>query len=87
MKKFISAFGAFLTLITIALLLSAAPADAQYREDPDWGRQGPAQPTGNPGGPPQLPGAPTQTPIGSGLGLLLAAGGAYALKKLKQKPE
>lgn len=32
---------------------------------------------------PGLPGAPDQAPIEGGLGLLAAAGGAYALKKLR----
>ncbi len=31
------------------------------------------------------PGAPPATPIDGGLGLLLAAGGAYGLKKLRDK--
>ena len=35
--------------------------------------------------PPGLPEAPKQTPIDGGLGLLAAAGGAYALNKLRQK--
>ncbi|GAB5409525.1 MAG: hypothetical protein BalsKO_18900 [Balneolaceae bacterium] len=34
---------------------------------------------------PGLPSAPSQAPIDGGLGLLAAAGGAYAYKKLKQK--
>jgi len=34
---------------------------------------------------PGLPGTPTQAPIDGGLGLLAAAGGAYALKKLRDK--
>jgi hypothetical protein len=34
---------------------------------------------------PGLPSAPTQAPIDGGLGLLAAAGGAYAYKKLKGK--
>lgn len=33
--------------------------------------------------PPGLPAAPSQAPIDGGLGLLAAAGGAYALKKLR----
>ena len=36
--------------------------------------------------PPGLPGAPNQAPLG-GLGLLAAAGGAYAWKKLRDKSE
>ena len=32
---------------------------------------------------PGLPSAPTQAPIDGGLGILAAAGGAYALKKLR----
>lgn len=34
---------------------------------------------------PGLPGDPAQAPIDGGLGLLAAAGGAYALKKLREK--
>ncbi len=33
---------------------------------------------------PGLPGDPAQAPIDGGLGLLAAAGGAYALKKLRK---
>lgn len=33
--------------------------------------------------PPLLPSGPSQTPIDGGLGILAAAGGAYALKKLR----
>lgn len=36
-------------------------------------------------GPPDLPLNPNQAPIDGGLGLLAAAGGAYAYKKLKEK--
>jgi hypothetical protein len=35
--------------------------------------------------PPALPGTPNQAPIDGGLGLLAAAGGAYAWKKLRNK--
>lgn len=35
--------------------------------------------------PPGLPGSPDQAPIDGGLGLLAAAGGAYALKKLRDR--
>ena len=34
-------------------------------------------------GQPSLPSAPSQAPIDGGLGILAAAGGAYAYKKLK----
>ena len=34
---------------------------------------------------PGLPSAPTQAPIDGGLSLLAAAGGAYAIKKLRDK--
>ena len=33
---------------------------------------------------PSLPGPPSQAPIDGGLGLLAAAGGAYAYKRLKK---
>ena len=36
-------------------------------------------------GQPGLPSAPSQAPIDGGLGLLAAAGGAYALKKLRDR--
>lgn len=35
--------------------------------------------------PPPPPGKPAQTPIDGGLGLLAAAGGAYAVKKLRDR--
>ena len=35
--------------------------------------------------PPGLPTNPSQVPIDGGLGLLAAAGGAYAIKKLRDK--
>ena len=37
------------------------------------------------GTPPPMPFAPTQAPIDGGLSLLAAAGGAYAIKKLRDK--
>lgn len=37
------------------------------------------------GNPPPLPFAPTQAPIDGGLSLLAAAGGAYAVKKLRDR--
>ncbi|MBO6587069.1 MAG: hypothetical protein JJ953_13250 [Gracilimonas sp.] len=36
---------------------------------------------------PGLPAAPSQAPIDGGLGLLAAAGGTYAWKKLKDRKE
>lgn len=36
---------------------------------------------------PGLPGGPDQTPIDGGLGILAAAGGAYAIKKLRERKE
>lgn len=38
-------------------------------------------------GQPGLPDPPDQTPIDSGFGILAATGGAYALKKLRDKKE
>ena len=35
--------------------------------------------------PPGLPGTPDQAPLDGGLSLLAAAGGAYAIKKLRDK--
>jgi hypothetical protein len=37
--------------------------------------------------PPPPPDAPNQTPIVGGLGILAAAGGAYALNKLRKRRE
>jgi hypothetical protein len=42
---------------------------------PEWGHSQPPPP----------PSKPTQTPIDGGLGLLAAAGGAYAIKKLRSR--
>lgn len=36
-------------------------------------------------GPPPFPSSPSAAPIDGGLGLLAAAGGSYALKKLRDK--
>ncbi|WP_421773444.1 PID-CTERM protein-sorting domain-containing protein [Gracilimonas sp.] len=36
-------------------------------------------------GPPSFPSSPSAAPIDGGLGLLAAAGGSYALKKLRDK--
>ena len=36
---------------------------------------------------PGLPGAPSQAPIDGGLSILAAAGGAYAIKKLRDKKD
>lgn len=35
--------------------------------------------------PPGLPSTPSQAPIDGGLGVLMAAGGAYAVKKLRDR--
>lgn len=35
--------------------------------------------------PPLMPSGPSETPIDGGLGLLAAAGGGYALKKLRDR--
>lgn len=35
--------------------------------------------------PPGMPATPSQAPIDGGLGILAAAGGAYALKKLRDR--
>ncbi|MDZ7694204.1 MAG: hypothetical protein U5K69_24305 [Balneolaceae bacterium] len=37
------------------------------------------------GTPPMLPDSPEHTPIDGGLGILAAAGGAYALKKIRDR--
>lgn len=39
------------------------------------------------GTPPVLPDSPKHTPIDGGLGILAAAGGAYALKKIRDRKE
>lgn len=36
-------------------------------------------------GQPDVPASPSQAPIDGGLGILAAAGGAYALKKIRDK--
>ena len=36
---------------------------------------------------PGLPGDPTQAPIDGGLGILAALGGAYAVKKLRERKQ
>lgn len=71
----------FALALAIALMLPV-DADAQNR-DQVWRDSGtPAQPMSPT--PPGLPDKPTQTPIGSGLGLLLMAGGVYAVRKIRK---
>lgn len=68
------------------LLIVPADAEAQHRDQQVWRDSAPTQPMNSPA-PPGLPDKPTQTPIGSGLGLLLVAGGAYAVRRLRQQKE
>jgi hypothetical protein len=56
-------------------LLSGAMMLAAVLVTPEWGHSQPPPP----------PSKPTQTPIDGGLGLLAAAGGAYAIKKLRSR--
>lgn len=69
-----------------SLLVVPADADARQQDRQVWRDSAPAQPMSGPT-PPGLPDKPTQTPIGSGLGLLLAAGGAFAVRRLRQQKE
>ncbi|AXJ00375.1 hypothetical protein CYPRO_1110 [Cyclonatronum proteinivorum] len=85
MKRLIATLS---TLFVFAFLLTP-PADVQAQSQPRgdiWETQGNGNGDG-PGGPPAPPGAPIQTPIGSGLGILLAAGGAYAVRRLRQQKQ
>lgn len=55
--------------ILLALALLAAVSSLQAQVPP----------------PPVLPGQPAQAPIDGGLGLLAAAGGAYAIRKMRKR--
>lgn len=76
---FLNLAALFLALV----LLVPVNADAQSRDQNVWRDSAPMQPMNSPA-PPGLPDKPTQTPIGSGLGILLVAGGAYAVRKIRK---
>ena len=61
-------------VILIAVVVSIAVASILLLPDLLYGQT-----------PPPPPGKPDQNPIDGGLGLLAAAGGAYAIKKLRDK--
>ncbi|AXJ00552.1 hypothetical protein CYPRO_1295 [Cyclonatronum proteinivorum] len=84
MKRIILSFVTLFLIALLAGLTHMADAQTQHRDQQIWQESEQTQPMQNPG-PPQLPGAPTQTPVGSGLGILLMAGGAYALRRLGQQ--
>lgn len=76
-------------LVSLALLIGvAAPLAAQ--SVPEWGEtytpEAPADFGGDLYGP-TLPDAPDAVPIDGGLGLLGAAGAAYALNRLRKRKE
>ena len=81
--------GGISAFVIAGLLLFALPDFSEAQSHPTSPQRitqstnGPTAPQ-----PPSPPGPPTQTPIDGGLGLLLAAGGAYALRKMhKSKAE
>jgi len=57
---------------------SSSPSIQEFQSTNDTSPPAPPQPPGN---------APVQTPIDGGLGLLLAAGGIYAVRRLKKNKE
>ncbi|MEM6784081.1 MAG: hypothetical protein AAF624_10165 [Bacteroidota bacterium] len=79
----------------MAALVCVGPAQAQSL--PDWAAPSsppaafdppgsPSDPTGGGGGgPPSTP--PTPVPVDGGLGLLTAAGAAYAYRRLRQRAD
>ncbi|MCH8487849.1 MAG: hypothetical protein LAT75_13350 [Candidatus Cyclonatronum sp.] len=86
MRNFVLIFVVGLLVLGLAGFAFPEQANALERDRQVWRDSAPAQPMNQPS-PPQLPGAPTQTPIGSGLGLLLAAGGAYAIRRLRSNSD
>lgn len=82
------------TCLLLFLLIDITAAEAQRysvdKEDDsvEW-QQSPAPPAdvSDPPAPPTPPGGPEQTPIDGGLGLLLAAGGAYAIRRLRKNED
>lgn len=74
-----------LLLVALGFALSA-PVRAQTL--PEWGEPTPTDfyvPSGDDLHGPTLPDAPDPVPIDGGLGLLGAAGAAYALKRLRRR--
>jgi hypothetical protein len=80
--------------LLLFMLMDIPTAEAQRysidKEDDtvEW-QQSPAPPAdvNDPPAPPTPPGGPAQTPIDGGLGLLLAAGGAYAVRRLRKNED
>ncbi len=71
--------GMMSAIIITGLLAFALPDTSEAQSQPKAPQD--AAPMSGPT-PPAPPGAPDQVPIDGGLGLLVAAGGAYALRKM-----
>ncbi|MEO0560090.1 MAG: hypothetical protein AAF170_18130 [Bacteroidota bacterium] len=84
----------FILSLGFALALgvgSSASAQEAATAVPDWAAPSPPVEQSGPTAesmttPPNPPGTPTQVPVDGGLGLLALAGGAYAFKKLRERP-
>ena len=79
-----SVLSALLVTGLIGLGLSLSMPESSEAQSHPTAPQRTVQDTNGPTGPqpPSPPGPPAQTPIDGGLGILLAAGGAYALRKM-----
>jgi len=78
-------------LVAAALLLALCAGPLAAQSLPDWAKPSPIPSPMSPEAmmaPPTLPGGggvPTQVPIDGGLGLLALAGGAYAVRRLRNR--
>ena len=73
-------------LLAMALaVFSPMEADAQLRGTKEVEKTNTPPPHPALNAPPGLPGGPPQAPIDGGLGLLAAAGGAYAANRLRNR--
>jgi len=78
-------------VLMLAVLLAGSAGWAHAQKLPSWGEpmpmEAPADPGGDVYGPPLFPDVPDAVPIDGGLGLLGAAGVAYALNRLRKRRE
>lgn len=71
-------------LLGVCMLLSLPDASSAHPAGDPPPLERPAN-DNEPPTPPSPPGPPAQTPVDGGLGLLLAAGAAYGIKRMRRK--
>lgn len=85
MNPFLTSFNRLILMIMAVTWIGLFTPQKSIAQLKGSNPEGKTTPTARPapGAPPGIPGHPVQTPIDGGLGLLVVAGGAYALKRLR----